>query len=135
MVLGILREENSFAAKLLTERGLNVSKCRTELERTGPSQASAELPVTQLNRKILCNSLLPLSSDGLHVLALALEEAEALGQRYIGVEHLLLGVIRRERSFSAKLLAERGVDAALIRKQLKREVEGAGGDSPGGAAE
>jgi ATP-dependent Clp protease ATP-binding subunit ClpC len=55
------------------------------------------------------------------VLAYAAEEAEALVNQYIGIEHLLLGLLREEKSFAAALLRQRGLGLKSIRAELRRE--------------
>jgi hypothetical protein len=58
---------------------------------------------------------LPLSEAGKRVLKYAADEAERLANKHIGTEHLFLGLLDERNSFSAKLLHERGADAATIR--------------------
>jgi ATP-dependent Clp protease ATP-binding subunit ClpC len=57
---------------------------------------------------------LPLSNESKRVLAYAAEEADRLSHKHIGTEHLLLGLLRQQDSFVAKLVNERGmlIDAA-----------------------
>ena len=44
---------------------------------------------------------------------MAAEEAERLGVKHVGTEHLLLGILREEKCFGAEILMERGrLDAA-----------------------
>jgi ClpA/ClpB-like protein len=50
----------------------------------------------------------------------AAEESERLAQRYIGTEHLLLGMLRVEGSLAAKLLGKRGLKPEVIRQQLAK---------------
>jgi ATP-dependent Clp protease ATP-binding subunit ClpA len=49
----------------------------------------------------------------------AAEEADRLYSEQIGPEHLLLGILREEHSFAARILRERGADLDRIRKQLE----------------
>ena len=62
---------------------------------------------------------LPLSDEGKRVLSFAEEEAERLGHKYIGTEHLLLGLLREEGCSAATLLTERGVKLEWLREELK----------------
>ena len=55
---------------------------------------------------------LPLSHECKRVLAYAAEEAERLSHKHIGTEHLLLGLLREEKSFAAEILNERGSQAS-----------------------
>jgi len=52
------------------------------------------------------------------VLAYAAEEAERLSHKHIGTEHLLLGLLREEKCFAAKILHERGLRLSTIREEL-----------------
>ena len=51
---------------------------------------------------------LPLSEEAKRVLIHAAEEAERLSHKHIGTEHLLLGLLRGEKSFAARILNEHG---------------------------
>jgi hypothetical protein len=61
---------------------------------------------------------LPLSSAARRVLKHAADEAERLGHKHIGTEHLFLGLFDEEEGFAAELLHEGGANAADIRQQL-----------------
>ena len=63
---------------------------------------------------------LPLSDECKRVLLYAAEEAERLGHKHIGTEHLLLGLLREEKCFAADILREREVQLAAVREQLAR---------------
>jgi ATP-dependent Clp protease ATP-binding subunit ClpC len=61
---------------------------------------------------------LPLSDDTQSALKFAEKEAESLGSERVGNEHILLGLLRVEESFAARLLQGRGLSADGIRKQI-----------------
>ena len=52
---------------------------------------------------------MPLSEECKRILNLAGEEAERLGEKHVGTEHLLLGILREEKCFGAEILMERGL--------------------------
>jgi uncharacterized protein (TIGR02246 family) len=60
----------------------------------------------------------PLSAECKRILNVAAEEAQRLGSAHIGTEHLLLGILREEKCFAARLLAERGLSLELLREEL-----------------
>lgn len=64
---------------------------------------------------------IPLDKASKRVLALASEEADSLSSKHIGTEHLLLGLLREEKSLGAEILSELGVRFALTRQELSRE--------------
>ena len=61
---------------------------------------------------------LPLTNESKQVLAYAAEEAQRLGVRLIGTEHLLLGLLREEDGFAARMLQERGVTLEWSRREI-----------------
>jgi ATP-dependent Clp protease ATP-binding subunit ClpA len=61
---------------------------------------------------------LPLSNESKRILTYAAEEAQGLGHHHIGTEHLLLGLLREEGCFAARLLRERGAVLKGVRKQI-----------------
>ncbi len=56
------------------------------------------------------------------VLSLAQEEAETLNHRYIGTEHILLGLIREGEGTAARVLGELGVDIVRVRQSVEHIV-------------
>ena len=89
---------------------------------------------TVIREKVSTSVDLPLSNEGKRVLAYAAEEAERLGHKHIGTEHLLLGLMREKEGFAAHLLNEHGLDLEDARKRVGEGVAtGAlGGDVGGG---
>ena len=121
LLLGLLREDQALVARLVaglvfTALGQTrvASDIRTEIEsrveRGEPFATSVEVP---------------LSADSKKVLNLAGEEADRLGHRHIGTEHLLLGLLGVEGSLAAQILQARGLRLAEIRGQLLKEVDSA----------
>lgn len=76
---------------------------------------------------------IPFTRGAKKALELSLREAIALGHKHIGTEHLLLGLVRDERSSSARILAARGIDRERVRAEVLREIS-SGGDQPGRTA-
>lgn len=72
--------------------------------------------------KISTATDLPLSTESRRVLAFAAEEAERLGHRHIGTEHLLLGLLREKKCFAAVILQQQGLQLAQLREELGRPV-------------
>lgn len=113
LLLGLLREDKALTNRFLrTHR--EVETIRREIEEH-----------TVVREKVSTSVDLPLSNEGKRVLAYAAEEAEALSHKHIGTEHLLLGLLREEKSFGAELLHERGVRLAMVREELRRTPSGA----------
>jgi Clp amino terminal domain, pathogenicity island component len=72
---------------------------------------------------------LPLSDECKRVLAYAAEEASALNHRYIGTEHLLLGVMREPHTAAAQILSDHGCHPAMLREHMARAGEPQGASS------
>ena len=63
---------------------------------------------------------LPLSNEGKRALAYAAEEAELLGHRHIGAEHLLLGLLREAGCAAAELLGQAGANVEVLRGKIAK---------------
>jgi ATP-dependent Clp protease ATP-binding subunit ClpC len=108
LLLGLLREDNALTRRFLGSPGA-AEAVRIEIEQH-----------TKIREKITTSVDLPLSNEGKRVLAYSAEEAERLNQKHIGTEHLLLGLLREEKCFAAKLLHDRGVRLEQVREELGR---------------
>jgi ATP-dependent Clp protease ATP-binding subunit ClpA len=64
---------------------------------------------------------LPLSDEAKRVLSYAAEEAQRLSHQHIDTEHLFLALLRDQSSRAAKLLLDRGVNAAAVREAIAKE--------------
>ncbi|MEC8617680.1 MAG: Clp protease N-terminal domain-containing protein, partial [Bacteroidota bacterium] len=57
------------------------------------------------------------------VISYSREEALRLGHDYIGVEHLLLGIIREGQGVAIKMMKSSGIDTKELRKKLESKLE------------
>src|ERR1700757_383239 len=108
LLLGLLREDKALANRFLRSHAA-IESIRKQIEAH-----------TMLREKVSTSVDLPLSHECKRVLAYAAEEAERLKQEHIGVEHLLLGLLREEKGFAATILREQGLELARVRKELSR---------------
>lgn len=83
ILLGLLREEEGLAAKVLARLGVSYDAVRTTVEYTGGYGDVGKY-----------QSQIPFTPRGKKALELALREALSLGHNYIGTEHVLLGLVR-----------------------------------------
>jgi ATP-dependent Clp protease ATP-binding subunit ClpC len=118
MLLGILREDKALTNRLLRTHS-SVESIRKQIEAH-----------TTIREKVSTSVDLPLSNECKRVLAFASEEAERLGHKHLGTEHLLLGLLREENSFAANILKERGVQLASVREGLTEAATGAAPQPP-----
>jgi ATP-dependent Clp protease ATP-binding subunit ClpC len=111
ILLGLLREDKNLTARFFRRSHANVELIRKEIEnrRVRRDHISTEID-------------LPLSEGAKRALSFAAEESELLGNRHIGTEHLLLGLLREEDSIAAEILNERGLRLSDIRQDLARQA-------------
>jgi ATP-dependent Clp protease ATP-binding subunit ClpC len=106
LLLGVLRED-----KALTNRFIGASAWDIRKEIEGH---------TTVREKVSTSVDLPVSNESKRVLAYSAEEADPLNDKHIGTEHILLGLLREEKCYAAKLLAARNVKLALVREEVAR---------------
>jgi len=106
LLLGLLREDYFYLRRFLGPSG-TLERVRTEIER-----------VITKGKPISTSVEVPLTGDSKKVLNLAAEEADRIGHRHVGTEHVLLGVLGVNHCFAAKLLGSIGIKAEIIRQQI-----------------
>ena len=117
LLLGLIHEGEGIAAKALERLGVSREVVRARVEEIigqGGSSPSGHIPFTPRAKKVL---------------ELSLREALQLGHNYIGTEHLLLGLIREGEGVAAQVLAQLGLDLALVRQEVIQLLSGY--DPPG----
>jgi ATP-dependent Clp protease ATP-binding subunit ClpA len=103
ILLGLLREEEGLAARVLESLDITVEEVRAQVARIvgqGDEVTTGQIPFTPRAKKVL---------------ELALREALSLGHNYIGTEHILLGLVRENEGVAARILLDFGVDTELVR--------------------
>src|SRR6266498_998156 len=94
LLLGLLREEEGLAARLLDSFEMTIEEARAQVARIvgrGETVTTGQIPFTPRAKKAL---------EG------ALNEAVALGHNYIGTEHILLGIARVREGVAARILLD-----------------------------
>ena len=124
ILLGLLREEEGLAARVLESLDITVEEVRAQVARIvgqGDEVTSGQIPFTPRAKKVL---------------ELALREALSLGHNYIGTEHILLGLVRENEGVAARILLDFDADAEKIRNEIIRMLSGPGrrGQAQGGPA-
>jgi hypothetical protein len=121
ILLGLLREEEGVAARVLGLLGLSVERVRidvVEIVGAGESVVSGQIPFTPRAKKVL---------------ELALSEALSLSHNYIGTEHILLGLVRENEGVAARILVACDADDETVRDEVVRLLSGPGGHQRAGA--
>ncbi|MDP6418434.1 MAG: ATP-dependent Clp protease ATP-binding subunit [Candidatus Krumholzibacteria bacterium] len=107
LLLGIVREGEGIAGKVLKKMGLDFEQIRLAVEKlvssTGGTVMIGEIPFTPRAKTVL---------------ELAVEEARLLGHNYVGTEHLLLGLIREGEGVAARVLLDLGADRKKVREEI-----------------
>src|SRR5207302_1558886 len=126
ILLGLLREEEGLAARVLESLDITVEEVRAQVARIvgqGDEVTTGQIPFTPRAKKVL---------------ELALREALSLGHNYIGTEHILLGLVRENEGVAARILLDFDADAEKIRNEIIRMLSGPGrrqGGASGGSGE
>ncbi len=125
LLLGLLREGEGIAAKVLQRMGIEMEKVRREVEKIigkGGALVVGEIGFTPRSKKVL---------------ELSFDEARNLGHNYIGTEHLLLGLIREGEGVAATVLQNLGANLQSVRKEVMEMLSGAApaGNQPKAARE
>ncbi len=112
ILLGLLREEEGIAARVLEQLDITVEEVRAQVARIvgqGDEVTTGQIPFTPRAKKVL---------------ELALREAVSLGHNYIGTEHILLGLVRENEGVAARILLDFDADAEKIRNEILRPLSG-----------
>jgi ATP-dependent Clp protease ATP-binding subunit ClpC len=122
ILLGLLREEEGLAARVLESLDITVERVRAQVVRivgSGEEVTSGQIPFTPRAKKVL---------------ELALREALSLGHNYIGTEHILLGLVRENEGVAARILLDFDADSEKIRNEVIRMLSGPSGRRQGSGA-
>jgi len=106
LLLGLVREGEGVAARVLTNLGVSLSEVRSTVESMlgrGERAVSGELGLTPRGRQVI---------------ELSVDEARRLGAHYVGTEHLLLGLVREGAGIAAKVMIQLGVTPDLARGEV-----------------
>lgn len=114
LLLGILREGKALASLLLSSDA-SVESIRKQIEAKATFREKSSTSVD-----------LPLSNECKRILAYAAEEAHRLAHKHIGAEHLILGILREDSCFAARLLRERGLNLDETRVKISASSETSG---------
>ena len=111
LLLGLVREDKTLANRYLRAHG-SIESIRKEIESR-----------ITIRERISTSIEVPLSAESKRILSYAADEADKLGTKHVGTEHLLLGILREEKCFAAEILQERGLRLPAIREELQRTTQ------------
>ena len=116
LLLGLLREEEGLAARVLRSFEVTVEEVRAQVARIvgqGDEVEPGQIPFTPRSKKVL---------------ELSLREALSLGHNYIGTEHILLGLVREGEGVAVQILVELGAGPTEVQDEMLRRLSGARGE-------
>ncbi len=114
LLLGLVREGEGVAAKVLSNLGVELTRVRSSIEfivGRGDRIVLGEIPLTPRAKKVI---------------ELAVDEARRLNHQYIGTEHLLLGLVREGEGIAAGALDSLGVNLEKVRTETIRVLSQSG---------
>ena len=108
VLLGLVRETDGIAAKVLANLGVELNKVRSAVEfiiGRGERSTPGEIGLTPRAKKVI---------------ELAVDEARRLNHHHIGTEHLLIGLMREGEGVAAGVLESLGVNLDRVRGETSR---------------
>ena len=107
LLLGLIREGKGLTSRVFSKSHISMESIRKEVEgRAGPrDQVSTSVDI-------------PLSTEASQVLGYASDEAERMLHNYIGTEHILLGLMREDKTSAAAILLEKGIRLGAVREDI-----------------
>ena len=111
LLLGLIREGKGLTSRIFARSHLSLEGIRKDIEGR-----------TLVREKVSTAVEIPFSAETKRVLQYAAEEADRLLHNYIGTEHLLLGMLREERSVAATILTEKGMRLNTVREDIVQRL-------------
>jgi Clp amino terminal domain, pathogenicity island component/UvrB/uvrC motif len=119
LLLGLIHEGDGVAAKALEAMEIDLDTVRRQVEAIigrGEHPQSGHIPFTPRAKRVL---------------ELSLHESDQLGHRYIGTEHILLGLVREGDGVAAQVLVKLGADLNNVRQEVIQQLHGRTVENPG----
>ncbi len=109
LLLGLL-EETEVGTKIFEQLGVNVPEMKGYIEQNIPQGGSDDIPEPDL------------SARAKRALELAFHESREMGHKYVGSEHILLGLIREGEGMAAQILTKYGLTYPQVRGVVINQV-------------
>jgi ATP-dependent Clp protease ATP-binding subunit ClpA len=117
LLLGLIKEGDGVAVAVMRGMGIDTDELAESIERT----------VTSAGGMMTIGQMLPFTPRAKKVLELAANEARAMSHKYIGTEHLLLGLIKEGDGVAVAVMRGMGIDTDELTESIERAVTSAGG--------
>ncbi len=113
ILLSLVKEGEGVAAMVLTDLGINLEDLQRAIENA-----------VSYGTKTIVLGEIPLNQEARSALNWAVDEARRMNHSYIGTEHLLLGILREERSIGYSVLQSLGIELEIVRQETIRLLGG-----------
>ncbi len=107
LLLGLIREDKNLTSRFIPKANATIQDIRKEIEGR-----------TLVRDKVSTSIDIPFSEESKRVLNYAADESERLAHKHIGTEHILLGLLREDKSIAAEILRDHGLRPGSIREEL-----------------
>lgn len=114
LILGLIKEEDSVASKVLRENGVTAEAVTDKISRLIGIAAPTGEPVSGMTPRTK------------RIIEISYAEANRMGHNYIGTEHLLLAILREGESIALRILSELGVDIQKVFSDIVNEFNQGG---------
>jgi ATP-dependent Clp protease ATP-binding subunit ClpC len=108
LLLGLIREDKNLTNRFFPKTNATIQDIRKEIEVRTIVRDKTSVSV----------DILPFSDESKRVLNNAADESERLSHKHIGTEHILLGLLREDKSIAAEILREHGLRPSMVREEL-----------------
>lgn len=110
VLLELTADPDSLAVRAIAAQGVSLDAVRGALEQSGGrgGESLRHVPFSRRCKKVL---------------ELSLREALRMGDAHVGTEHLLLGLLREEKSDASRVLREQGLNREAVSEWLSAESQ------------
>ncbi|WP_395627739.1 Clp protease N-terminal domain-containing protein, partial [Daejeonella sp.] len=123
LLLGLIREGDGMAIKILKNAGVDTAKLRKSVEDSVKGTSSTTVNLGNI----------PLTKQAEKVLKITYLEAKIFKSDVIGTEHLLLSILRDEDNIASQILQQYNVNYDIFKSEIENNKEGFRDEAPGGS--
>ena len=124
LLLGLIREGDGMAIKILKGAGVDTSRLRRSIEDAVKGTSSTTVNLGNI----------PLTKQAEKVLKITYLEAKIFKSDVIGTEHLLLSILRDEDNIASQILLQYNINYDVFKSEVENNKEGFRDEAPGSAA-
>jgi ATP-dependent Clp protease ATP-binding subunit ClpC len=123
LLLGLIREGDGMAIKILKGAGVDTARLRKSIEDSVKGTSSTTVNLGNI----------PLTKQAEKVLKITYLEAKIFKSDIIGTEHLLLSILRDEDNIASQILQQYNVNYDIFKVEVENNKEGFRDEAPGGS--